>query len=632
MTNRPFIFINILITVIVMILICSGCFNSTPNPSYSIQRLIDPSISSEMWVWDKEMPKKATSDSQDTIIYNVAFEKVCRNAIILEKQGKYTCILDNPGSGKLEFWSAAIDKNNEALPGGASIQITLNGRKKSISEKFSITYINSPDLPWIKYEMPVINMFGQIECTFEYVMEEQAMPKESSVFIATPVFIPDDITPLPNVVLIVIDSLRPDELGAYGSPLANSPTIDMLSKQGILYSQSLSTSSWTIPSVKNLLAGYITQLEQPEGNFLTLADGFTGTMIQELYAEAGYYTSAVIANPLVTSKFSFEKGFDEFDTFAAQKHIKGSGKLLSERIDDISNHLKNKPFFLFVHFMDPHDPYLPDSPFNLMNPTPSDNDVRKKIHTRSSGILNLEPHKSELLPLTESESIYLRNHYRNEIREVDTFLHLSLLSLHQFNLFPENTLIIVTADHGEEFGEHGFYQHGMSLHEASVRVPWIMSFPQSLPVKHIEPGWVSTMDIPPTLSNLTLNKWIPSWTGFSLYPKSSDYPENRRGFTVVRSSDDTSIPRVRWRAVYQGDKKLVWTPSELKAFNLGQNPEEQVLFRFPTSEMMEKSSWEKEWGSMRKDLEYLIENVVIEEKHKIPHALMMQLKELGYVN
>lgn len=633
MTKKCIVAINILMIIIISILSYSGRIHSTPESSHAIQKLINPSIRSGCWKWGDETPIKPVFDSQDDMIYTIALKGVHRKAIILRKQDKYTYALNNPGSGTLEFWGAAFKKNSDELFSGIPIKITFKDRKKLISKTFSIISIDSPDHPWTKFEMPVTKLSGQVECTLECVTDGvQAISEESYVFIGTPVFIPDNITSPPNVVLVSFDSLRADELGAYGSSLANSPTIDMLSKQGIVFSQSLSTSSWTSPAVKNLFAGYLTQMEQSEGDPLTADSGFTGKTIQELYAEAGYYTSAVIANPLITADLGFERGFDAFDTFAAKLHLKGSTKILYERIDNMSNDLQNKPFFLYIHFMDPHDPYNPDYPFNLMNATPAEDDIRKKIGIRSSGILNLEPYKSELLPLTELECHYLRNHYRNEIREVDSFFHSTLISLHRYNQFPKNTVIIVIADHGEEFNEHGYYQHGMSLYEAGVRVPWIMSFSPSLPVRHIEPGWVSTMDIPPTLSRLTIDKWLPSWKGVCVYPKSSDYPTDRQIFTVVRSNDDDSIPRERWRAVYQREKKLVWTPSALKAYDLDKNPEERPLFRFPTFEKLENSNWEAEWKTLGKELEDLVGKIVQEEKHKMPHALMMQLKELGYVN
>lgn len=608
----------------------SGCITREVPSSSTLQRLIDVTLKPNPFQWDNFLAQKPVLNSNNGLIYRVSLNEVYRNAIVLGKEDRYTCILDNPGDGKLEFWGVGIAKSSSNIPSDLYVKISLRNEKKQINEIIALKCVNSQENPWIKYEIPVTQLGGSVECSMELALDPDVHSiKNSFAIIGSPIFVPDDIQTLPNVIFVCIDSLRADELGAYGSPHAITPTMDLVSKQGILFSQSLSTSCWTLPSVKNFLSGYETMQEQAEGEKLIPEKGFSGQLLQELYAEAGYSTLAVIANPVINTNIGFERGFDMFDLQASLDWRQGSSRAILQRIFELVEDYPNRPIFLYVHFMDPHDPHLPDFPFDRMREPPPDEAVRKELSLKYTGILN---RNTDLLPLTAIELDYLRTYYRNEIRETDTIIHSILSTLSQYTGYPENTLLILISDHGEEFGEHGFYQHGMSLYESVTKVPWIMSFPSSIPLNHVETGWVSTMDIPPTIAGLTLNTHIPSWQGRQVFPKQPDYPSNRQIFTAVRAWDDTAFPRERWRAVYRNEKKLVWHPLAIRAYDLNQHPEEVVLFQFPSFEMLADSDRDSEWKSLANDLKDFNNSLVKDVEPEMPHALFYHLKELGYVH
>ncbi len=609
-----------------------GCTTPSSETPRIIQRLIDPIITPQLWDWEKTIDGEPTSSDLNDLIYYVVLRDVGRRAVVLGKQDTFSHVLHDPGTGKIELWGVGIDKNISDHPSAVQVKITLKNNEKLVEEILTLTCINSSENFWVKFEIPISKMMGEVECRMELV-NDKAFPTQSGnlAIIGTPVFIPENIQMPPNVILVCIDSLRADDLGAYGSPLACSPTIDRLSRQGILFSQSLSTSSWTVPGVKNLLSGYHTIQEQREGDKLEPDSGYTGKMIQELYAEAGYTTLGVIANPLITPKLGFEKGFDMFDTFAVRTWFPGSNLSIYEQIDTALKLHLNRPIFMYIHFMDPHDPHTPIHPFDLMLETPPNSVVRENLHEKVTGFLNREPAKTELLPLTDKENQYLRNHYRNELRETDSFLHCVLQSLYNYSSYPENTLVVITADHGEEFGEHSHYQHGFTVYEAVVRVPWIMSYPSLLPLNHIETGWVSTMDIPPTLARLTVNKKLPCWKGHCVFPKQADYPENRLLYTSSRTKDVPDSSWVRWRAAYCNEKKLIWVPSGIKGFDLELQPEEQALFEFSSFKKLAESHLNSEWKALGQDLKQFIDSL-FEEGHPEKSIIQMkQLRELGYI-
>lgn len=305
----------------------------------------------------------------------------------------------------------------------------------------------------------------------------------------------------PNVVLIVIDTLRADHLSGYGYARETSPTIDALARRGVIFENAHAPSSWTRPSV----GSYMTSLypsehgavcfpvDEAEGRCRARLAEESHTLAEYL-SDQGFYTVAFVANPILSARWGDSQGFDEFhETTALEKQpasapmegpgmrrltssLKASKKqsdlgyaTASEVTDAVLHELSEglpEPFLMYVHYMDPHTPYRPPEPY------------RGTWSGTYQGALDGFPHgiwhriMKGQISLKRTDIQYLRDRYDEEILYVDSEMSRLLGELER-RTRPERNLIVVLSDHGEEFADHGYLEHGFSLHREVTNVPLI---------------------------------------------------------------------------------------------------------------------------------------------------------------
>ena len=301
---------------------------------------------------------------------------------------------------------------------------------------------------------------------------------------------------MPNILVLVVDALRADHLSTYGYVRRTSPNLDRLADAGVLFEHAFSTSSWTLPSHVSLLTGlYPSQhrvgWETPRG-LLTL--GYP--TLPEVLSAHGYRTGGFSANVFwFTSDRGLDRGFihfeDYFSSLADMVSRPLYGRLIErfvlrrlgyedfparKRASDINHAVlrwidgdRSRPFFVFVNYMDAHDPYLPPHPYRSRFSRSKD----------PGGIINwwvgrLNP---KLAPEELQGEI---DAYDGAISYVDDSIGQLVAELHQRD--PSgNTLVVVTSDHGESFGEHGLVLHGNSLYRNEIQVPLILSWRGRIP-------------------------------------------------------------------------------------------------------------------------------------------------------
>ncbi len=314
----------------------------------------------------------------------------------------------------------------------------------------------------------------------------------------------------PNVLLIVADTLRADHVSAYARILkpnsipVETPAIDSLAKNGVLFLHAIASSSWTKPSFASFFTGQypsthntVHKLDRLPNKVKTLA---------EILSEEGYLTSGFPNNPNISSAFNFQQGFHTYrylkpnlPLWAPESGVHLVGyriiRVLFERYfkgrdeprsyywpaEDVNKEVfpwlkvnSRNRFFLMVHYMDPHDPYF----FRPLN---------NKSFAR---IRNPEPRPSLANRLATA--------YAQEVKYLDKNLAKLFEFLKQNDLY-ENTMIIFISDHGEEFFEHNGWWHGTSLFEEQIHVPMIIKFPKGKRKGKIHNGVVQLLDIPPTV-------------------------------------------------------------------------------------------------------------------------------------
>lgn len=306
----------------------------------------------------------------------------------------------------------------------------------------------------------------------------------------------------PNLLFVLVDTMRFDALGAYGSR-NRTPVFDSLARDGVLFERMYAQSSWTLPSVSSLVSG-LWPSESPGWTGPIRSVAPSATPLAEILRGAGFTTAAFVANPVLEDRY-YGRGFDTWWGSPPEDSVFTPAPELSSRaISWLGTHQRDR-FFLYLHLMDPHDPYaVPDRR--------EGNDPSRWPGHPDPAFLGQAPMPSA------TEVAHWRELYDEEVAFADREIGRVLAALD-----PEvraRTIVVVTSDHGEEFLEHGFLKHGLTLFEEVVRVPFVIAWPGALNAGVRIPEVARLVDAVPTLVDLlsvrveeTLRR---SWAGASL--------------------------------------------------------------------------------------------------------------------
>jgi len=376
----------------------------------------------------------------------------------------------------------------------------------------------------------------------------------------------------PNIILITLDTTRADRLGCYGYQRQTSPNLDKLAKESILYTQVIAPSSWTLPSHASLFTGKLTSSHgaryDPEGP-LHLLDAIKGpqewqtyrarglaqneSTLAKILKEAGYTTAAVVGGPWMKRVFGLDKGFDHYDdTQIGTVNGRLAGQVTASAIRWLEKS-QEKKFFLFLNYFDPHGPYMPPEGFATAF-LPKGAKLRSRNRT-----------PDEINALYDAEILYM-----------DHYIGLLLQKLKDSNLY-DNTLIVVTADHGELLGEHGQFGHGHYLYQEELHVPLLIKYPRSEAAHGQIYLRIQLTDIMPMLCK-RLGLTIPSDIQGSV-PPNITHPIVAETYPLPFATKDGE-----WQAIFEEDFKFIWnSKSQHMLFNLKDDPAENInIFSWET--------------------------------------------------
>lgn len=303
------------------------------------------------------------------------------------------------------------------------------------------------------------------------------------------------VKPRPNILLIVIDTLRADHLGTYGYPRPTSPVLDGLAEQGVLFEQASSSAPWTLPSVMSILTGRLPSSHRVENDGVMLSSDIP--LLAQAMQTAGYRTAAVMSHIYVSRAYGFERGFDEFEDFGLSVNyefeagMEPNAARVSDRALAQVDALDGSPSFLVVHYFDPHWDYAAPAPFGSRFVASYQGDLTGNYQSFSK-------YANPSLELSALDRQHLLDLYDGEIAYTDFEIGRLLDGLRERN-WLQQSVVIVTADHGEEFKEHGSMGHGRSLYDEVSRVPLVMvdfRFPK---IGRRVGDQVQTVDIFPSL-------------------------------------------------------------------------------------------------------------------------------------
>ena len=290
----------------------------------------------------------------------------------------------------------------------------------------------------------------------------------------------------PDVVVIVLDAVRADHLSAYGYGRLTTPVIDRLAADGVLYQHAISAGTWTVPGHASLLTGRVPSshgaYRAPGGmNAATALDPSVETLAERLSA-AGYDTAAFLANrAYLDPAFGLARGFRVYET----KDLYPAAQLF-RRVTHWLGQESKRPVFLFLNVLDAHEPYAAPPPYDRLFPG----------RLEHVGDVNREYLKTGRLPAPEVLT-HCISQYDGELRYMDDQIGRLLGELEQRGRY-DGALIVLTADHGELFGEHGVLGHGTLPWDALVRVPLIVKYPHRVRRGTVAQP-VSLVDVAPTI-------------------------------------------------------------------------------------------------------------------------------------
>lgn len=308
--------------------------------------------------------------------------------------------------------------------------------------------------------------------------------------------------PLPDVYLIVVDTLRADHLPTYGYARNTAPALDRFAATATVFEDVVAPSSWTLPSTASLLTGLYPATHGLSAVFRKGRESARMRPGIETLAmwlrDAGYATGAVVANPWVNNdKHGLRAGFESFVNMNLGKApaLDRAARLFAEKNQD-------RPVFLYLHYMDVHGPYEPAQKADLeaLGPPGRGADRVLTASERTSWPSYLGPPENTL-----GETI---DDYDTGIRRWDMAFARLVAWIESREGRPE-PVILVVSDHGEEFLDHGGWNHGVTLFEEQIAVPWIMRIP-GLPPGRRAHGPVSLVDVAPTLLG-RLGIEAPDW-------------------------------------------------------------------------------------------------------------------------
>ncbi|HEV8376485.1 MAG TPA: sulfatase [Candidatus Polarisedimenticolia bacterium] len=370
-----------------------------------------------------------------------------------------------------------------------------------------------------------------------------------------------------SLLLITVDTLRADHLGAYGYTRPTSPRIDSLAREGILFEKAYATVPRTTQSVATILTGLYPKHHRARGLFSPLVPA--NLTLAEILRERGYSTWAVVSNIFLQPGKGFEQGFDSYSNPRSRFDSDSSEQITGEALEKLSA-AKDRPFFLWVHYLDPHWTYDPRGEFSArFDPDYRPSKEMKELREGKSLKGDIIFHNR----LGEEDRHHLVALYDGEIAQVDAQIG-RLLDRMPAGV-KKNLLIVLTSDHGESLCEHQYcFAHGETLYDDTLRVPLLFHHPGLLRGGKRIAGNVSLMDLAPSILRLLRLPPRPGMDGMALFaeaPSGSSF-EARGSHDLLFAETDYQLihaanPRFlipgaagRWSGLRKDSLKLIRIP------------------------------------------------------------------------
>jgi arylsulfatase A-like enzyme len=398
-----------------------------------------------------------------------------------------------------------------------------------------------------------------------------------------------------NVLLITLDTVRADHLPCYGYGIDTAPNLCGLAEEGALFTNAISQSAWTLAAHASILTGLYPFQHGAENGSTPIEDD--APRLARIMRRNHYTTGAIVSSRFVNASYGFKRGFQYFDDSPDQR---GNDNTYARKVTDKALSWldeQSDPFFLWLHFFDPHHAYLHhDSGFDY---------VFEPAGGFAVDYTGWNQHPSPLLDFVRENRETLVSLYDGEIYHTDQQIGRLLQHLRQTDRF-DRTMVIVTSDHGEAFGDHDHVGHGKLLYQELIRVPLIVRIP-GYSERRVVDGFQETKDIFHTVLSV-LGIDAQAGSGFNLLSDSRSY---------IYSEVNHKIPDKRVAVIHENWKMNYTFDGTVELFDLSEDPKEQINVAEENTEIV-RNLLER----MSEDM-----NVVVMDEEALE-----DLRSLGYIH
>ena len=573
-----------------------------------------------IWIRKKSEPSRtAPAPAYESLVANVRFGDEERQAIALSRTSTLRYHISVPPDGWLGF-GVGVEGEGDAP---FAIEVTADGHP--ITELLT----GAASGAWTEHKVDLSRFAGE---TVRIDLRGKGTGAGRLAWNSPRIFVPErperNLDPAKNVVVLVVDTLRADKLRPFNPETrVKTPAIDRLAVEGVVFELAQSPENWTKPAVASILTGLHPQTHQQKTGEAALPS--SAELLSEHLQGEGFATGSFIANGYVSDRFGFDQGWDDYSNYIREGKSTEAKDVFEKAGNWIEAH-KDGRFFAYIQTIDPHVPYDPPGDYlRMYDPSEYGGQVRPRM---TGDLLEKAKRRPPQVVFDASDKRRLKALHDGEITQHDHFFGAFLERLSELGL-SDDTLIVVTSDHGEEFDDHGSWGHGHSVYQELLHVPLMFRLPNRLPAGTKIGDAVSTLDISATVTELLGVTAMAANEGHALvgpmlgeassWPAVafSDFQDDRR---VITSS--------RWKLILRGNLTstmfdLVADPLEKKqldpsAFPIARRYSRMLLGQFlGASNRGDWLSAEQKGGTQLK-----------RENAEMDDTIRDQLRALGYAH
>ena len=494
-----------------------------------------------IWIRNPSEPSKtARAPSYGALLAAVRLGDEERQAIALSRKSTLRYHVMVPANGSLGF-GVGVEGEGDAP---FAIEVTADGQPTTE------LLAGTASTGWTDHRVDLSRFAGEtVRVDLRAIGQGAGRVAWNSPQILVPSRPVRNLDPAKNVVVLVIDTLRADKLRPFNAKTrVKTPTIDQFASDGVVFELAQAPENWTKPSVASILTGLHPLTHQQKTGDAALPS--SAELLSEHLQAEGFATGGFIANGYVSDRFGFDQGWDDYTNYIREEKSTEAKDVFEEAGNWIEAH-KDGRFFAYIQTIDPHVPYDPPGKYlQMYDPSQYTGQIKPRM---TGDLLEKAKRNPPQVVFDASDKRRLKALHDGEITKHDHFFGAFLERLSALGL-ADDTLVVVTSDHGEEFDDHGSWGHGHSVYQELLHVPLMFRLPNRLPAGTAVGDAVSTLDISATVTDLL---GVPAMThneGHALVGLMLGEAPSRPSVAFSDFQDDRRVITTRrWKLILRGN-------------------------------------------------------------------------------